>query len=99
MSKQKKVTSDDIKTFIIGYLTESLGESGRTLENDLPEDYDLLLEGVVDSLGMLTLTAEVEKHFNYEIDFEEIDPEEMTIVGPFCNFVETAINRASGEQA
>ena len=99
MSKQKKVTSTDIKTFIISYLTESLEESGRTLENDLPEDYDLLLEGVVDSLGMLTLTAEVEKHFDYEIDFEDIDPEEMTIVGPFCSFIETAINRAVGEQA
>ncbi|MCH8216223.1 MAG: acyl carrier protein [Planctomycetes bacterium] len=99
MPKRKKVTSDDIKTFIIRYLTESLEESGRTLEGDLPEDYDLLLEGVVDSLGMLTLTAEVEKHFDYEIDFEEIDPEEMTIVGPLCHFIETEINRASADQA
>jgi len=64
MSKQKKVTSTDIKTFIISYLTDSLGESGRALETDLAEDYDLLLEGAVDSLGMLTLTAEVEKHFD-----------------------------------
>ena len=98
MSKRKKVTSDDIKTFIISYLADSLGESGRALETDLAEDYDLLLEGAVDSLGMLTLTAEVEKHFDYEIDFEEIDPEEMTIVGPLCDFIEAAINRASGDQ-
>ena len=69
------------------------------MESDLPEDYDLLLEGVVDSLGMLTLTAEVEKHFEYEVDFEDIDPEEMTIVGPLCHFIETAINRASGDRA
>ena len=47
MSKQKKVTSTDIKTFIISYLTDSLGESGRALETDLAEDYDLLLEGAV----------------------------------------------------
>jgi len=56
--------------------------------DDIPDDFDLLTKGVVDSLGILELIANVEEHFEITIDFEDLTPENLTIVGPFCRYVE-----------
>lgn len=82
----------DVRSFLVSYLSQKLKSQGRQLENDITDDCDLLLSGIIDSLGILELTMELEKHFGLAIDFEEIDPEEMTIVGPFCQFVSEKIN-------
>jgi acyl carrier protein len=65
---------------------------------DVPDDFDLLHEGVIDSLGLLEMIAAVEERFGLEIDFEELSADELTIVGPFCRYVEQVARReATGE--
>jgi len=85
-----RVSAEQVRQFILSYLSTKLYSSGRTLPSDLKDDYDLVREGVIDSLGMLRLTVELEAHFG-EIDFAELDPEEMTIVGPLCRYVAEAL--------
>jgi acyl carrier protein len=53
----------------------------------LTDDYDILRNGLIDSLGLLNLIAALKEQFGDHLDFETLDPEQMTIVGPLCGFV------------
>ena len=81
------VTSADIRLFLTDYLRRKLEANGRGSVEDLSDNCDLLLSGVIDSLGLLELVSALVEHYNQEINFEGLDPEQMTIVGPLCNFV------------
>lgn len=77
----------DIRKFIIRRYSEQFSASGMPLDA-VPEDYDLMVAGVIDSLGLIQMITAVEEEFNLEIDFEGLDANEMTIIGPFCRYVE-----------
>ena len=47
---------------------------------------------MIDSFGILELVSEVEDHFGVEIDFDELDPDELTVLGSFASFVATQVN-------
>ena len=81
------VTMDEIQSFLQGYVAKSLREQGRDIPATLADDCDLLLAGYIDSLGLLELMTALQDHFGREIDFEKLDPEQMTIVGPLKKFV------------
>jgi acyl carrier protein len=81
------LTPLDVRIFLKDYLGRKLEANGRRACEDLPEDCDLLLSGMIDSLGLLDLVAAIEGFAGREIDFEMLEPEEMTIVGPLCRFV------------
>lgn len=90
----KNISESDVRSFLVAYISNKLEAHGRKIENGLPDDYDFLLSGAIDSLGILKLIMELKEHFGVSIDFEEIDPEKMTIVKYFCNFVADKINSA-----
>ncbi len=79
--------AEDIRKFILRRYSEQFSANGMALD-DVPEDYDLMNAGVIDSLGLVQMISAVEKEFNLEIDFEGLDANEMTIIGPFCRYVE-----------
>jgi acyl carrier protein len=81
------VTPTDVRLFLKEYLTPRLAARGRDSEQDLPEDCDLLLTGLVDSLGLLELVTALTEHFGRQIAFEDLDPEQFTVVGPLCRYV------------
>lgn len=81
------VTSDDVQSFLKEYVGKKLSEQGRELPLELTDDCDMLLSGYLDSLGLLELMTALQDHFGQEIDFGELDPEQMTIVGPLRTFV------------
>jgi acyl carrier protein len=81
------VTPADVQSFLHEHIMKMLREQGREVPTDLPEDCDLLLSGYVDSMGLLELMTALQDHFGREIDFDELDAEQMTIVGPLGKFV------------
>lgn len=87
------LTHTDVRMFLNDYLRKKLGADGHGTFSDLPDDCDLLLSGMIDSIGLLDLMAALQGFAGCEIDFEFLDPEEMTIVGPLCKFVSEEINR------
>ena len=87
------VTPRDVQIFIEEYLRRKLAASGRDECRNLSEDCDLLLSGMIDSIGLLDLVAALQDFAGRELDFEILDPEEMTIVGPLCRFVSNGITR------
>jgi acyl carrier protein len=80
-------SAKDVRMFLESYLTEKLREQGRDMPVDLPDDCDLLLSGIIDSVGLLELITAVQKYCDREIDFEELDPESMTVLGPLCRYI------------
>ena len=78
---------DALRAFVRNYLVDRLASQGRVVSDELSEDCDLLLSGVIDSLGLLELITAFQEHCGREIDFDALDPEKMTILGPLCDFV------------
>jgi acyl carrier protein len=90
------LTPTDVRSFLKNYLGQKFEANGRGALEDLPEDCDLLLSGIVDdSIGFLDLTLAIQEFAGREIDFEILDPEEMSIVGHLCRFVSQQTNKVS----
>jgi acyl carrier protein len=85
------VTPDAVQDFLREYVAKSLRAQGRELPASLADDCDLLLSGYIDSLGLLELMTALQDHFGREIDFDGLDAEKMTIVGPLRTFVVTEL--------
>lgn len=81
------VSPDDVRMFLTGFLREKLAAQGQDLANEFSDDCDLLLSGVIDSLGLLELVTAVNQYYGREIDFEALEPEQMTVIGPLCRYV------------
>jgi acyl carrier protein len=80
-------STKDVRMFLESYLTQKLREQGREMPVDLPDDCDLLLSGIIDSVGLLELISAVQKYCDREIDFEGLEPESMTVLGPLCRYI------------
>ena len=80
------LTAADVRAFVVSDLADALTENGIDPAT-VGDDFDLLTSGVIDSFGILELIADVNEHFGIEIDFEELDPEGLTIVGQFSAYV------------
>lgn len=57
---------------------------------ELDGSYDLLDNGVVDSLGLLQLIAWVEQRYEIPIDEVELSPDHFRSVDAICRFVDQA---------
>jgi acyl carrier protein len=88
-------TPDDVRVFVADFLNQKLKDRDRGPLTDLPDDYDVLLSGVLDSLAFVEMIIAAGEHFAGEIDFESLDPEEMTVVGPLCMFVSEQLRNGS----
>ena len=81
-----QVSPEEVRGFVLSELDEQLRAVGDDPQG-LPDDFDLHESGVIDSLGILELINALEDRFSLEIDYEELDPEEMTKIGPFARYV------------
>jgi len=81
------ISPDDVRRFILDHLAQQLRMQGRSMPEDIPDDYDLMLSGLIDSLDLLELMTVLAEHCGGEIDFEAINPDQMTILGPLSRYV------------
>ena len=79
--------SETIRLFLQQYIAEKSRGGGKDTPGELADDCDLLLSGMIDSLGLLDLMTAIQQHCQHEIDFEALDPEQLTVVGPLCRYV------------
>jgi acyl carrier protein len=77
---------DAIRAFVIEELDDVLRESGVD-PREVGEEFDLLTSGVVDSLGMIELVLALNERFGLDVDFEGLDPEKFTVLGPLASYV------------
>ncbi len=86
------VRPDDVRVVLAEFLSNQATAGGVYEADDLADDFDVLEAGLIDSLGFLGLMLVMQESFGGEIDFDTLDPEEMTIVGPLCRFVAAQAN-------
>jgi acyl carrier protein len=78
---------EQVRVFLQQYVRDKSLAGGKTPPGELADDCDLLLTGIIDSLGLLDLMTAIQEHCQREIDFEALDPEQLTVVGPLCRYV------------
>jgi acyl carrier protein len=88
-------TPDDVRVFVADFLNQKLKDREKVPLSDLPDDYDVLQSGVLDSLAFVEMMMAAGEHFAGEVDFESLDPEKMTVVGPLCIFVSEQLRNTS----
>lgn len=75
-------TIDTIKKYILAeYLP-------GTPADELDPSYDLMENGIVDSLGLLRLVAWIGEHYQIAVDEVEISPDNFRSVNEIAGFVE-----------
>src|SRR5437588_12408333 len=86
-------SNQEVRTYLTGRYAGQLQAMGLKVE-ELPDGFDFLRQGLIDSTGMLELLGDIENHFGQSIDFEELDAEEMTILGPLATHVQRELYKA-----
>jgi acyl carrier protein len=89
------VSPQAVVAFVIAELDEPLREVGID-PREVGDDLDLLMSDVVDSLGMIELIMAVNERFGLDVDFEGLDPEEFTVLGPLARHVAQAAATTAG---
>ena len=54
---------------------------------ELPDDFDLLLSGVIDSFGILEMISAIEDEFRIRLDLALLDAEDITRMGPLARYI------------
>ena len=84
-----EVAAEDVRSAIVEHLRSTA--AGQTLDPDaIDDDVNLLAAGIIDSFGVLELIASIEEQFGLRLDFEDIDPVDLTTVGPLTRIVASA---------
>lgn len=84
-------TGDDVQQFILGRIDDPLRAKGLAT-TDVPSSFDLLLEGVIDSFGIVELIGALEERYGLEFDFDELAPDDLTRIGPLSSYVAAKLN-------
>jgi len=86
-----ETTSADVQLFILGRIDDPLRAKGLA-PADVPDSFDLLLEGVIDSFGIVEMIGALEERYGLEFDFDELAPDDLTRVGPLSSYVARKLN-------
>lgn len=76
----------DVRMFILQLFEEQLMAMNIALDA-IPDDFDLLLEGVADSLGVIEMVCAIQERFGAIVDFDELEADDLTVLGPLCEYI------------
>ena len=85
---------EEVRAFVLERIEEPL-RAKQLAANEIPDDFDLFLEGMIDSFGIVELVAELEERYGAGIDLDALDAEELTVVGPLSRYVAAQLEAAS----
>jgi len=61
---------------------------------EVPDDFDLVTGGVIDSMGVIELVSALEQEFGMELDLSGMGAEELAVVGPLARYVSAQAARS-----
>lgn len=70
----------DLERDLVQWILDYIEEEELTVEVEIAADTDLVATGALDSMGFVGLVATFENLTGTEVDFEEIDAEELISV-------------------
>ena len=80
------ITADKVRVLVLSRLQASIVATSLRPE-DINDDLDMLTAGLIDSMGIVELLTAIEHDLDVTIDFAELDPESLTIIGPLCRYI------------
>jgi acyl carrier protein len=80
-------TAAAVRDLILERVDEQLAARGLT-PSEVPESFDLLLEGLIDSFGVVEIILMLEERYAIEFDFDELPADDLTKIGPLAAYVE-----------
>ena len=84
----KEVTAESVREFLLSKYAAAINALGL---NEITDNFDFLLSGVVDSFGILEMVSAIEDEFQIQLDMATLEAEQMTLLGPLSRYVaETA---------
>jgi acyl carrier protein len=86
-----ETTAVEVREFILAQIDDPLLAKGVAAA-EVPSSFDLLLEGVMDSFGIVELISALESHYGLEFDFDELAPDDLTRIGPLSSYVAEKLN-------
>ena len=81
------VSAAAVRDTILDRVVEPLAAKGLT-PSGVPDSFDLLLEGVIDSFGVVEMVMMLEQQFGIDFDFDELSADDLTKVGAIADYVE-----------
>jgi acyl carrier protein len=90
--QMKDVTPDNVRGFLLTRYYEPIIAMQLSL-TEIPDDFDLLLSGVIDSFGILEMISAIEDEFRIQLDFALLDAEDITRIGPLARYIAESANR------
>jgi acyl carrier protein len=91
-SKMNDLMPDDIRKFLLTRYSEPITAMNPDL-TELPDDFDLLLSGVIDSFGIIEMINAIESEFRIQFDLAMLDAEDITKIGPLTRYIATTAKR------
>ena len=85
-----------VREAILGHVTGALEGHGFD-PREIDDDFNLLESGVVDSFGVLELITAMEEQFGLTLDLEDVEPVNLTTVGPLARLIAEACDGGSGD--
>jgi len=92
MRQVKDVTPDNVQEFLLARYYEPIIAMQLSL-TEIPDDFDLLLSGVIDSFGILEMFSAIEDEFQIRLDLALLDAEDITRIGPLARYIAENANR------
>jgi acyl carrier protein len=90
-----QVTPATVREFLLRRYSEPIRAMGRDV-TQVPDDFDLLLAGVIDSFGILEMISAIEAELQMQIDLALLDAEDITKIGPLSRYVAASMNNQQG---
>ena len=82
----KEITEASIRRFLLDKYCKPIGAIGMIPE-ELADDFDFLLNGVIDSFGILEMISAIEDEFQIQLDLAALDAEDITRIGPLARYI------------
>ena len=86
------VTSSEVRSFILSQLSVAFKENSLAADQ-VADDFDLMKMGIIDSIGFINLISAIEEHFGVQTDFENMDTDNLTVIGPISRYIEAQSQR------
>ncbi len=85
-AEMNNITADAIRDFLLARYSEPIRGLGLT-PDELGDDFDFFVSGVIDSFGILELVSQLEEEFRIQLDLATLDAEQISVLGPLSRFV------------
>lgn len=92
------ITPDNVRQFLLAKYSQPIKSMGLD-PAELPDSFDFLLSGIIDSFGVLEMITSVEDEFRIQLDMASIDAEQITILGPLSHYIASIARAGARRQA